>query len=121
MPLFLRPGQQLRKFTIYRKDAKKDAKGRVSYKTDRVPVGEFWGTITQASQTEREQWKQMGHPITHRVVVRGPIDCQAEDYIELAVGGLEKARVWSVQSKHDPMEISYFHTLYCEERNGVGM
>ena len=115
MPLFFRPGQQLKRFTIYRKDAMVDTKGRVVYKTDLSQVGTFLGTVAQASQTEQLQWSQVGHPITHTVVVRGVIDARAEDYIELGDG-----RTWFVQGKHDPVELSFFQTLYCEERKGVG-
>ena len=114
LPLFFRPGQQWRKFTIYRKKTNVDSRGRVIYSTEHEPVGTFSGTIVQANQSEQMKWSQMGHPITHRVVVRGAIDAQAEDYIAL------NGRFWSVQGKHDPMEIAYFHTLYCDERKGVG-
>ena len=114
-PLFFRPGQQLRSFDVYRKRVNEDEDElRETFAADPERIETIRGTIVQASQSEQFQWGQMGHPITHRIVVRGRILAQATDEVRT-----EDGRVWSVQSKHDPVELGFFSTLYCEEKLGV--
>lgn len=113
LPIFFRPGEQIRTFEIYRKGVTEDAKGRVTYAAEPASIGTVKGTISQASQRERDQWNQMGHPITHTVTVRGRTAAKASDEIRLS------GRVFTIQGKDDPAELGIFSILYCLERLGV--
>lgn len=112
-PIFFRPGQQIRPFDIYRRESGEDEKGRVTYSPDPAKVGTLMGTISEASQSEKFQWNQQGHPITHTVTIRGRTKADAFD--ELRIGD----SVYTIQGKHDPAELGIFTILYCLERLGV--
>lgn len=109
-PFFFKPGQQLITYEVYRKKASRDDRGHVSVETQPELIETVRGTIAQAGQTEREQWNQQGHPITHRIVIVGRVKADAGD--EVRTGN----KVYHVQGKHDPMELGFFSTLYCFER-----
>lgn len=113
LPIFFRPGQQIWSFEIYRKGVTEDSKGRVIFSAEHDRIGSVKGTISQASQREKDQWNQMGHPITHTVTVRGRTAARASD--ELRLDG----RVFTIQGKDDPAELGIFSILYCLERLGV--
>lgn len=117
-PIFFTPGQQLKTFTLYKKKTNVSPRGRVTYGTEEEPLGTFRGTIVQAGQREQERWGQMGHPITHKIVIRGIYPVLDEAEAETVVG--TEGRFWTVQGTHDPSELHYFHALYCNERLGAG-
>lgn len=50
MILFLRPGQQLMKFNLYRKESVKDEKGRVVFSPEIFPIDVVYGSLSKASQ-----------------------------------------------------------------------
>lgn len=110
MRFFYRPGQQLKTFEVFRRTASEDDVGRATYAKDPTLVDAVRGTIVQASQREQMTWGQNGHPITHTIVIRGRTKAEAGDELHLA------DRVWTVQGKHDPVELGFFSTLYCLER-----
>lgn len=112
-PLFLRPGQQLKTFEVFRKGSSVDDDGWVTLKAQPDLIDAVRGTITDASQREKFQWGQMGHPITHKIVIRGRTKADATDEIHLG------DRRWTVEGKHDPVELGFFSTLFCNERLGV--
>ena len=71
-----RPGQQLKLFSVYRKKAETDNRGRVIYSKNENSefLGEIKGSLSAVSQKEKYQWKQIEHPATHTIVVRGKTD-----------------------------------------------
>lgn len=112
-PIFYKPGQGLKTYEIYRKKSTRDSRGRVITAAEPELIDAVRGTISQASQREREQWNQQGHPITHTIVIRGKTKARAGDearYLD---------RTFHIQGKHDPVGIGFFSTLYCQERLGV--
>lgn len=110
------PGQELKRFTVVRKISRQNARGKVIYSYDvDNPVSSFLGSITIANQSEQEQWKQMGHPITHTVVVYRCCDAQAEDIILL------DGRKFYVQGKRNPAELGFFDVLFCNESMANGL
>lgn len=107
-----RPGQQIKTFQIVRKATGVDSKGKATYSDNEI-AGELMGTLSNASQQEQNRWKQMDHPISHTVVVRGRTIAQAEDVLTI------NGRRFYVQGKNDPSEMGIFTILYCDERTGV--
>lgn len=113
-PKRFRPGQQYKGYTIYRKVATTDERGRTSYSKEPIPVGKLFGAISLCSPKEREQWNQLGHPITHKVVVEGMCDAHADDIIE------RDGRRFYVESNKNSGALDMFNVLWCRELNGVG-
>lgn len=107
-----RPGSQIKTFSIIRKKTGVDSKGKATY-SDNAVVGELRGTLSNASQQEQSRWKQMEHPISHTIVVKGRTEAKAEDVLTIS------GRRFYVQGKNDPSEMGIFTILYCDERTGV--
>lgn len=121
----LRPGQGFKPFTVLRRTGTKTATGR-PYTGSLEPVGTFLGIISQASPTEKEQWKQLGTPITHTIVQRGTKNCaKADDVLELTPpapcgGEAPKTRRFLVKGQpHDPGELGHFLVYRVEEREDL--
>lgn len=119
---FLRPGRGFRPYTVLRRKGGLSPTGRpmtTGYET----IGTIFGIISQASQTEREQWKQNGHPITHTVIQRGTINAgKADDVLELKqlqADGTEVVRRFLIQGTRDPGEIGHFTVYKVEEREDL--
>lgn len=111
---FLRPGQGFKPFAVYHREGGKTETGR-PYTGELTAVGRIIGIISQASQTEKEQWKQSGHPITHTIVQRGTKDrAKATDILELDDG-----RRFFVQGVQDPGELGHYTIYHVEEREDL--
>lgn len=111
----LRPGQGFRPLFVLKRKGTITATGTPttgSYEE----CGKFLGIISQASQTEKEQWKQSGHPISHTIVQRGTQDkAKPTDVLELRKPG-EDPRRFLVQGVQDPGELGHFTVYHVEER-----
>lgn len=108
----LRPGQGFRLYNVLRMKSGLTSSGRPQ-KQQLEPDGTIYGIISQASQTEKEQWKQSGHPITHKVIQRGIANqAKPEDVLELD----GTTRRFLVQGLRDPGELGNFTVYYTEER-----
>lgn len=118
----LRPGQGFKPYTVLRRKGGTTATGRpVTGKLE--PDGVIWGIISQASQNEREIWKQKGHPITHTVIQRGTHGAAgADDVLELVKtgdDGKEIRRRFLIRGTRDPGEIGHFTVYSVEEREDL--
>ena len=108
----LRPGQGHKSFRVLRRESGLTEKGR-PYTNALKPQGEIFGIISQAKQSEKEQWKQSGHPITHTIIQRGAhVRAKATDVLELS--GTD--RRFLVQGVRDPGELGHFTVYHVEER-----
>ena len=109
----LRPGQGFKAFRVLRREGGLTESGR-PYTGKLTPVGEFFGIISQASTTEREQHKQLGNPITHTIVQRGTKSrAKATDVLELVAEG----RKFLVKGEpQNPGELGHFLIYSVEER-----
>lgn len=112
----LRPGQGFKLFRVLNRESGITPSGRPHTKAETVQ-GEFYGMITQATPTEIEQHKQLGHPITHTIIQRGTKNrAKATDILELA-NGKEKGRRFQVKGEpQDPGEMGHFLVYKVEER-----
>ena len=121
----LRPGQGFKQFTVLRRHGATTETGR-PYTGSFTEVGQFYGIISQADPKEREQWKQLGTPITHTIVQRGTRGrAKATDVLELASFapcGCEQPKTRRFQVKgepKDPGELGHFLVYYVEEREDL--
>ena len=108
----LRPGKGNKSFRVLRRESGLTEKGR-PYTNALKPQGEIFGVISQAKQSEKEQWKQSGHPITHTIVQRGT-QCRAKATDVLELSGTD--RRFLVQGVRDPGELGHFTVYHVEER-----
>lgn len=107
------PGQGFLPFTICEKTASVSNTGRANasehgYKrTDK----KLHGIVVNASQKEQEQWKQNGHPITHKVIQYAKlVEAKATDILE----GTETQ--YLVQGVKNPGGLNVTIVYYVEER-----
>lgn len=107
------PGWEQKRFEILRKTTATDAKGRVNYSASPSRIGQFFGMLANASQKEQEQWKQMGHPITHTISLKNSSGAKPEDIL------MTSGRKFYVQSINPVAEVGLYEVIYCEERMGV--
>lgn len=111
--LFLRPGQQLQRYEIYRKSHARDEKGKISAAVEPAIIGALMGSLVKVSQQEAERWKQQNHLVTHKIVVYGDTEAKTGDVLKR---GKEK---YYVHGKENRALLGKFFSLYCEYRPGV--
>ena len=121
----LRIGQGFVPFTVYRKTGGTTSTGRP--KTSSYDdVSSFFGILALASPKEKEQWAQLGTPITHTIVQRGTKNrAKANDVLELLTPpqcgyGPPSSRRFLVQGDpQDPGELGHFLVYRVEERKDL--
>ena len=58
--ILFKPGQQLKAFSVYRKKAQTDERGRVIYDNENLEyITEIKGSLSAISQKEKYKWKQI--------------------------------------------------------------
>lgn len=88
-------------------------------------MGQFLGIISQASPQEKEQWKQLGTPITHTILQRGTKNrARGNDVLELVkttpcTGETETRRFLVKGDPQDPGELGHFLVYKVEERKDL--
>lgn len=118
----LRPGQGFQPFNVYRREGSLTTTGRPHTKAPLVSKGKFYGIISQATPHEKEQWKQLGTPISHTIVQRGTRNrAKANDVLEIittdfCTGEQTNRRFFVVGEPHDPGELGHFLVYRVEER-----
>jgi len=113
----LRVGDGFQPLTIYRKTETTSQTGRTQKGQYKKTGLQIWGMIMNASQTEKEQWKQAGHPISHKILQYGrqPSLAEAADVIKADRNG----RNYYVQGTKDPAQLGVTAVYYVEERLDV--
>ena len=118
MHVFLRPGEGFKKFTVKKRNKTLTDSGKPingSYED----VGPIVAILASATQNEKEEWKQKGHPITHKIVQRGIANAAvATNYIVLSEKG-KKDRYFYVQGATNPAELNHMMRYFVEERKDL--
>lgn len=113
------PGQGFTPLTICEKTASVNNTGRANASKYEYKKTEkrLHGIVVNASQKEQEQWKQNGHPITHKVIqYASMVKAKATDllvgaetqYLVKGVknpGGLDVTMVYYVEERLDYKEV----------------
>lgn len=109
------PGQGFQKLEIWRKSPGMHPSGRpVSVGYSRTGR-HFYALVGDASQREIGEWRQNGHPITHRIVQYGAVEqARATDYLVSPEG-----RFFYVQGRREPGNLGLTAIYYAEERRGL--
>ena len=97
---------------IYIKRHGKTASGRVTEVGYQPAEQAFLGIAAEASQREKEEWRQNQHPITHTVVQYGAtVKAKATDYLVFPDG-----RKFYVQGVDNAGSLNVSMIYYVEER-----
>lgn len=109
------PGQELRMFTVYRDGERRTAGGRI-VSNGREQVGEIKAILAAARPDEIERWRQLEHPVTHRIIQQGvpPFEIKPGDSI---VHGDKRYIVQT--APYNPGGINHWTIYYCDERSDV--
>lgn len=109
----LTPGQELRVFTVYRDGEHKTASGRILM-NGAERIGEIKAVLAAAKPEEKERWKQLEHPVTHKIIQQGvpPFEIKPGDAI---VRG--ETRYIVQTAPYNPGGINHWTIYYCDERS----
>lgn len=112
----LLPGQGFQPLTIYHAESTVTATGRATGGTTIAPTDKkVYGMITSANEKEKEEWKQNGHPVTHKVIQYGAEKkAKATDYLVA-----EDGRQFYVQGTKNHGDLNVSVTYYVEERKDI--
>ena len=106
------PGQGFRRFAVYKEEGGITETGRVIPETLKKTDTEFYGMLMNASQSEVEQWKQKGHPISHKIIECGAMQrAEATDYLRR-----EDGREFYVKGVKNSADLNVVMVYYVEER-----
>ncbi len=99
-------------FRVFRPCAVKTGTGRVLSGEGQC-LGEILGTFAKARGSETERWKQLAHPVSHVIVVRGklPFPLQVGDVLRC-----EGREFLLNVVPYDVGELGHWTEIYCEER-----
>lgn len=115
---FHRPGQGFKKFMVKKKGTSLTASGK-PIKGGYEDVGTIIGILATANEKEKENWKQEGHPITHKIVQQGVgLQAIATNYLVLSETG-KKDRYFYVQGTGNPAELNHMMRYFVEERKDL--
>lgn len=121
--VFLRPGQELRNFDVFRAASAKTASGRVLRNADNGTLDAMQGKIgtvrailAAAKPEEKERWRQLQHPVTHKIIQQGvpAFEIVPGDYFER---GNKKYYVQT--APYNVGDINHWTIYYCDERSDL--
>ena len=111
----LLPGQGFMPFTVWKSTRGVTETGRAQSGNPEPTDVKFYGILTSASQKEVDQWKQNGHPITHKITEYSAMEkAETTDYLVL-----EDGREFYVQGVKNPGNLNITMVYYVEERNDI--
>ena len=112
----LLPGHSFQPFTVYKRgEARVTATGRPQ--KDRLEETDitFLGALIKASQKEKNQWKQNGHPISHKIIeFSAQVKAKPGEYLMA-----EDGRQFCIQGTKNPGDMNLTMIYYIEERLDV--
>ena len=108
----LLPGHGFQSFTVHVSKAAMSKTGRPMQGTELEETKHrFLGLLVGASQREIEQWKQNGHPISHKIIEYSAlVKAKAKDYLVSDSG-----RQFYIQGIKNPGELNVTMIYYVEE------
>jgi hypothetical protein len=108
------PGQGFMKYGVYTEQNTVTSTGRAQTGGKLQSTGDkLLGMLVNASQKEIDQWKQNGHPITHKIIeYSSMVKAKATDYLINDHDG----RQFYVQGTKNPANLNVTMIYYVEER-----
>jgi len=113
--IFLTPGQELREFEVWREQDYCTASGRIT-SNGAQRLGAIRAVLAAAKPEEIERWRQLEHPVTHKLIQPGiaPFGIRAGDSL---VHGEKRYIVQT--APYNPGGLNHWTIYYCEERGDV--
>ncbi len=111
----LLPGQQLTTFTVFRDGERKTASGRITMNGGER-LGEIKAVLAAAKPEEIERWRQLQHPVTHKIIQQGvpPFEVRPGDCFKRG----EKRYIVQT-APYNPGGLNHWIIYYCEERRDI--
>ncbi len=113
--VFFVSGKELREFTVSRADTRETENGRV-INSSYTPVCVIKGILAAAKPEEKERWRQLQHPITHKIIQQGI------SAVKIKAGYVLECEGRKFYVRAEPYNIgglNYWTIYYCEERSDV--
>jgi hypothetical protein len=109
------PGQELREFSVLRPETRETARGR-DIINEYSEVARIRAILAQAKPEEMERWRQLNHPVTHKIIMqrRPPLDIKPGDVFER-----DGRRFFNVAMPYDVGDLGHWVIFYCDERMDV--
>ena len=109
------PGQGFKRFQILKKVGGVTDTGRAWSKGYERSGEYILGILVDANQSEQDQWKQSGHPVTHKIIEYGAmVKAKATDYLRTDDG-----RKFYVTGINNHADLNVAVSYYVEERYDV--
>jgi hypothetical protein len=108
----LNPGQELRTFTVYHPVKRETQLGRV-VRDSEIEIGTCRAILAHASPEEKQRWRQLEHPITHKIIM------QRQPEFSIVSGDVfkHKNRRFVHQAlPYNVGDLTHWTIFYCEER-----
>lgn len=113
--IHLMPGQELRTFDVFRDADYRTSSGRVT-SNGGERLGTVKAVLAAAKPEEIERWRQLEHPVTHKIIQQGaaPFEIKAGDSL------VRGESHYIVQTEpYNPGGLNHWTIYYCEERNDL--
>lgn len=111
--MYLRPGNMFRDFAIEDEAEAVGPFGRPKPSYGQKEKRILRGCLSDASENDRERWKQLQHPVTHTIVQRGAPLAKEEDRL------ISGERLFIVHAIDDCGGLGITTIYYAEERKDV--
>lgn len=109
--MYHRPGQLFKDFVVEAKlGGGTSPHGRVQVIYDSSGTMMLKAALAQATPQEKEQWRQLSHPISHVLTQRGRPKAGVGDRL------VHGKRVFYIQGVDEPGELGIWTIYYAEER-----
>ncbi|MDR3148628.1 MAG: hypothetical protein LBT88_01230 [Oscillospiraceae bacterium] len=113
--VFFFPGQELREFDVLRPNARETENGRI-VNNGYTSAGKITAILAAAKPEEKERWRQLEHPITHKIIQQHTpaFEIKAGDVFERA-----GRHFYNQAMPYNVGDISHWTIYYCEEREDL--
>ena len=118
------PGQELREFSVARPETGGGGDGGVQARSRRAGaiggyahVGNIKGVLASAKPDEAERWRQLGHTVSHKIIMPGKPDFEVlpGDVFERGA-----RRFYNRMMPNDAGDLGHWTIFYCAERADIG-
>lgn len=113
--IHLIPGQEFRTFTVCRDGGHKTASGRV-ISNGAEPIGEIRAILAAAKPEEIQRWRQLEHPVSHKIIQQGTAAFEIRPGDSLMCG---ERRYVVRTAPYNPGGLNHWMIYYCDERSDV--
>lgn len=109
------PGQELCQFEVHRNGEYRTASGRVITNGKEI-LGTIRAILAAAKPEEIERWRQLQHPITHKIIQQGVSSFE----IKPGDSFMQRNKRYIVQTEpYNVGGLNHWTIYYCDERSDV--